>query len=344
MTTTTAPALAPIVADIRRKAAAMKKRIVLPEGEEKRTVKAASILKKDGLCVPVLLGDPEKARAVAAANGADLSGIEIVDPVKDSQYAAYVGQYFELRKHKGIDEAEAKKSVSDPMVFAVMMLHNDRVDGFLSGADHATADTVRPALHIIKPAPGVRTISSFFIMIFPKPEQGDNGVLIMADCAINIDPVPVKLASIGISSAKMAKVLCGIDPRVAFLSFSTNGSTDHPLAAAVKDAVRIAKEKAPDMAIDGEMQADAALVPEIGQRKFPGSKVAGRANVLVFPDLQSGNIGYKLVQRLTGAEALGPIMQGFNKPVNDLSRGASVDDIVNMACVTALQTDPALRG
>jgi phosphate acetyltransferase len=343
MTTTMTP-LSPIVADIRRKAAALKKTIVLPEGEEKRTLKAASILKKDGLCVPILLGNPEKARAVAAESGADVSGIEIVDIPKDAKFREYAAQYFDIRKHKGITEAEAEAAVLDPLVYGIMMLHNDRVDGYLSGADHSTADTVRPALHIIKPAPGVRTISSFFIMIFPKPEQGDNGVLIMADCAINIDPVPVKLASIGISSAKMAKVLCGIDPRVAFLSFSTNGSTEHPLAAAVKDAVRIAKEKAPDMAIDGEMQADAALVPEIGQRKFPGSKVAGRANVLVFPDLQSGNIGYKLVQRLTGADALGPIMQGFNKPVNDLSRGASVDDIVNMACVTALQTDPALRG
>ena len=343
MTTTMTP-LSPIVADIRRKAAALKKTIVLPEGEEKRTLMAAAILKKDGLCVPILLGNPEKARAVAAANGADISGIEIVDIPKDEKFREYVAHYFDIRKHKGITEKEAEQAVLDPLVYGIMMLHNDRVDGYLSGADHSTADTVRPALHIIKPAPGVRTISSFFIMIFPKPEQGDNGVLIMADCAINIDPVPVKLASIGISSAKMAKVLCGIDPRIAFLSFSTNGSTDHPLASAVKDAVRIAKEKAPDMAIDGEMQADAALVPEIGQRKFPGSKVAGRANVLVFPDLQSGNIGYKLVQRLTGADALGPIMQGFNKPVNDLSRGASVDDIVNMACVTALQTDPALRG
>ncbi len=343
MTTTMTP-LAPIVADIRKKAAALKKRIVLPEGDEKRTLNAAAILKKDGLCVPVLLADPAKAKAVAAANGVDIAGIEIVDPANDAKYAEYVAQYYELRKHKGIDEAEAKKSVADPMVFGVMMLHNDRVDGFLSGADHATADTVRPALHIIKPAPGVRAISSFFVMIFPNASQGDNGVLIMGDCAINIDPTPVKLASIGISSARMAKVLCGIEPRVAFLSFSTNGSTQHELADAVKEAVKTAKEKAPDLAIDGEMQADAALVPEIGQRKFPGSKVAGRANVLVFPDLQSGNIGYKLVQRLTGAEALGPIMQGFNKPVNDLSRGASVDDIVNMACVTALQTDPALRG
>ncbi len=332
-----------IIGDIRRKATALKKRIVLPEGDEKRTLKAASILKKDGLCVPVLVGDLEKARKVAAENQVDISGIEFIEPAKDARFAEYAAQYYELRKHKGITEAEAKAAVAEPLVFGVMMLHNDRVDGFLSGADHATADTVRPALHIIKPAAGVRTISSFFVMIFPSPKQGDDGVLIMGDCAINIDPVPVKLAAIGISSARMAKVLTGIDPRIAFLSFSTNGSTEHPLASAVKEAVRIAKEKAPDLAIDGEMQADAALVPEIGQKKFPGSKVAGRANVLVFPDLQSGNIGYKLVQRLTGAEALGPILQGFAKPVNDLSRGASVDDIVNMACVTALQSDPSLR-
>ena len=332
-----------IVGDIRRKATALKKRIVLPEGDEKRTLKAAAILKKEGLCIPVLIGNLDAVKKNAVANGVDLTGIEVVDPATDSKANEYAAQYYELRKHKGISEAEAAKAVAEPLVYGVMMLHNDRVDGFLSGADHATADTVRPALHIIKPAAGVRTISSFFIMIFPNPKLGDDGVLIMGDCAINIDPVPVKLAAIGISSARMAKVLCGIEPRIAFLSFSTNGSTEHELVNAVKEAVRVAKEKAPDLAIDGEMQADAALVPEIGQKKFPGSKVAGRANVLVFPDLQSGNIGYKLVQRLTGAEALGPIMQGFAKPVNDLSRGASVDDIVNMACVTALQSDPSLR-
>ncbi len=334
----------PIIAEIRRKAALLRKKIVLPEGEEKRTLVAAAILKSEGLVTPVLLGSPEKAAIVAQKNGVDIKDLEIIEPTTDSQFATYAVQYHELRKHKGVELEQARSAVADPMVFGVMMLHNDRVDGFLSGADHATADTVRPALHIIKPAPGVRAVSSFFIMIFPDASQGDNGVLIMADCAINIDPPPAKLASIGISSAKMARVLCGIDPRIAFLSFSTNGSTEHELVSAVKEAVRIAKEKAPEMAIDGEMQVDAALVPEIGARKFPGSKVAGRANVLVFPDLQSGNIGYKLVQRLTGAEALGPILQGFSKPVNDLSRGASVDDIVNMACVTALQTDPALRG
>jgi phosphate acetyltransferase len=333
-----------IVGDIRRKATALKKRIVLPEGEEKRTLKAAAILKRDGLCVPVLIGGASKVKANALALGADISGVEVVDPATDADFKKYSAQYFELRKHKGVSEAEAEAAVRDPLLYGIMMLHNDRVDGYLSGADHSTADTVRPALHVIKPAANVRTISSFFVMIFPNPALGDDGVLIMGDCAINIDPPPVKLASIGISSARMAKVLCGIEPRLAFLSFSTNGSTEHELVDAVKEAVRIAKEKAPDLAIDGEMQADAALVPEIGQRKFPGSKVAGKANVLIFPDLQSGNIGYKLVQRLTGAEALGPIMQGFNKPVNDLSRGASVEDIVNMACVTALQTDPALRG
>jgi phosphate acetyltransferase len=333
-----------IVGDIRRKAKALKKKIVLPEGEEKRTLRAAAILKRDGLCAPILIGSAAKVKANAAAEGADISGIEVVDPATDNDFKKYATEYFELRKHKGVSEADAETAVKDPLVYGIMMLHNDRVDGYLSGADHSTADTVRPALHVIKPAANVRTISSFFVMIFPNPALGDDGVLIMGDCAINIDPPPVKLASIGISSARMAKVLCGIEPRLAFLSFSTNGSTEHELVDAVKEAVRIAKEKAPDLAIDGEMQADAALVPEIGQRKFPGSKVAGKANVLIFPDLQSGNIGYKLVQRLTGAEALGPIMQGFNKPVNDLSRGASVDDIVNMACVTALQTDPALRG
>jgi phosphate acetyltransferase len=332
-----------VVAQIRAKAAALKKKIVLPEGEEKRTIKAAAFLKKNGLCVPVLLGRPDAVKKVAAENGADVSGVDIVDPAASPRLAEYAKQYFELRKHKGIDEAQARQACLDPLTFGTMMLHNDHVDGFLSGADHATADTIRPALQIIKPAPGVRAISSFFIMIFPDKTLGDNGILIMGDCAINIDPVPVKLAAIGISSARMAKVLCGLDPRIAFLSFSTNGSAQHELVDAVKEAVRVAREKAPDLPIDGEMQADAALVPEIGQRKFPGSKVAGRANVLVFPDLQSANIGYKLVQRLTGAEALGPILQGFAKPVNDLSRGASVEDIVNLACVTALQSDPSLR-
>lgn len=332
-----------VVSEIRAKAAALKKKIVLPEGEEKRTIKAAAFLKKNGLCVPVLLGRAEFVKKVASENGADVSGVDIVDPAASPKLPDYAKQYFELRKHKGIDENQAREACLDPLTFGTMMLHNDHVDGFLSGADHATADTIRPALQIIKPAPGVRAISSFFIMIFPDKKLGDNGILIMGDCAINIDPVPVKLAAIGISSARMAKVLCGLDPRIAFLSFSTNGSAQHELVDAVKDAVRIAREKAPDLPIDGEMQADAALVPEIGQRKFPGSKVAGRANVLVFPDLQSANIGYKLVQRLTGAEALGPILQGFAKPVNDLSRGASVDDIVNLACVTALQSDPSLR-
>jgi phosphate acetyltransferase len=236
-----------IIADIRSKAAALKKKIVLPEGEEKRTVKAAALLHKNGLCIPILLGRPAVAHKVAAENGVDLNGIEIVDSAMDPACKDYIAQYFELRKHKGISEAEAETSVRDPLTYGVMMLHNDRVDGYLSGADHATADTVRPALHIIKPAPGVRTISSFFIMVFPKPEQGDNGILIMADCAINIDPPPVKIASIGISSARMAKVLCGIEPRVAFLSFSTNGSTQHLLVDHVKEAVRIAREKAPSM-------------------------------------------------------------------------------------------------
>ena len=235
MTTTTA-LHRDIIGDIRRKATALKKRIVLPEGEEKRTLTAAAILKKDGLCVPVLIGSAAKVKANALALGADISGVEIVDPATDADAAKYSAQYYELRKHKGVSEAEAATAVRDPLVYGIMMLHNDRVDGYLSGADHSTADTVRPALHVIKPAANVRTISSFFVMIFPNPALGDDGVLIMGDCAINIDPPPVKLANIGISSARMAKVLCGIEPRLAFLSFSTNGSTQHELVDAVNTA------------------------------------------------------------------------------------------------------------
>jgi phosphate acetyltransferase len=224
-----------------------------------------------------------------------------------------------------------------------MMLDADHVHGFLAGAAHATGDTIRPALQIIKPAPGVRAISSFFIMVVPNCELGENGVMLMGDCAINPDPAPAKLALIAISTAKMAKALCGFEPRVALLSFSTLGSAEHELVDKVRKALEIAKAKAPDIKIDGEMQADAALVPEIGKRKAPNSPVAGKANVLIFPDLQSANIGYKLVQRLANAEAIGPILQGFNKPVNDLSRGASVDDIVNLAAVTGIQADADLR-
>jgi len=332
-----------VIENIRALARKNPRRLVLPEGEESRTIQAASILAKEGLAHPVLIGDAANIKAEAASLNADLAGVEIVTPDQDARKKKYVEKFFELRKHKGIDEAAADKLLSEPMHFGTMMLDADDVDGFLSGAIHATGDTIRPALQIIKPAPGVRAISSFFIMIVPNCSYGDDGVMLMADCAIVPNPPAPKLAAIAISTAKMAKALCGMDPRVAMLSFSTMGSAEHEHVDKVREALRIAKEKAPDLAIDGEMQADAALVPEIGKRKAPDSKVAGRANVLIFPDLQSANIGYKLVQRLAGAEAIGPILQGFKKPVNDLSRGCSVDDIVNLGAVTGLQADPSLR-
>jgi phosphate acetyltransferase len=318
------------------------RRIVLPEGDEPRTIQAAAFLHKETLAKPILLGDPDKIRSVASKEKADISEVPIVDPAKDPRREKFVDVYFEARKHKGISLDDAAKWMLDPIYFGTLMMHLDEVDGFLSGAQHATADTIRPALQIIKPAPG-SSVSSFFIMVVPGCEYGEKGIMFMADCAIVPDPAPAKLAAIAISTARMAKVLCGFEPRVAMLSFSTKGSAEHELVDKVREATRIAKEKAPDLLIDGEMQADAALVPKVGAQKAPGSPVAGKANVLIFPDLQSANIGYKLVQRLAKAEAIGPIMQGFAKPVNDLSRGCSVDDIITMACATGLQADPSLR-
>jgi len=320
------------------------RRIVLPEGDEPRTMEAATVLVRGKLAKPILLGDAAALRAKASALKLDLTGVELVDPAQDRRREAYAAQYFELRKHKGHTPEEVSRLMSDPLHFGTMMLHNDHVDGFLSGADHATADTIRPALQIIKPAPGIRTISSFFILIVPDCVFGEAGVMLVGDCAINIDPSAAKLAAIALSTARMARTLCAFEPRVAMLSFSTKGSAEHELVDKVREAVRIAREKAPSLAIDGELQADAALVPEVGRKKAPDSPVAGRANVLIFPDLQSANIGYKLVQRLAKAEAIGPVLQGFNKPVNDLSRGCSVSDIVHLAAITALQADPALRG
>jgi phosphate acetyltransferase len=321
-----------IIAKLRAQAKSNPKRIVLPEGKDSRTLDAATILAREGLAKPVVLG---------ALPASDV--YEVVDPATDPRQEQYIEKFYELRKFKGIEKDAVAKLMADPIHFGTMMLYEDHVDGFLAGAAHATADTIRPALQVIKPAPGVRAISSFFIMVVPNCPYGDDGVMLMGDCAINISPSPAKLALIAISTARMAKALCQMDPKVAMLSFSTLGSAEDEAVDKVRDAVRIAREKDPDLKIEGEIQADAALVPEIGKRKAPDSSVAGQANVLIFPDLQSANIGYKLVQRLSGAEAIGPILQGFRKPVNDLSRGATVDDIVNLAAVTGLQADDSLR-
>ena len=324
-----------IIDKIKAKAKADVKHIVLPEGEETRNEQAAAIIAREGLAKLTLLGNPEKVRE--AANGASLDGIEIIDPATSDKCAAYANMLYELRKAKGMTEEKAAELVKDPMYYGVMMVKAGDADGLVSGAIHSTGDMLRPALQIIKSKPGIKTVSSCFLMECPDKTYGDDGVMIFADCAVNIDPDAEALANIALGAADSARALAGIEPRVAMLSFSTKGSAKHDSVTKVQEATRIAKEMAPDLMLDGELQLDAALVEKVGQLKAPGSAVAGHANTLVFPDLNAGNIGYKLVQRLAGAEAYGPILQGIAKPCNDLSRGCSVEDIVATVAITAAQ-------
>ena len=284
-----------------------------------------------------MLGDPEKVNAVAAKYGVKLDGIEIINPATSDKAAGYAATLFELRKAKGMTEEQAAKLVADPMYYGVMMVKAGDADGLVSGAIHSTGDMLRPALQIIKAKPGMKTVSSCFLIESPVKNFGDNGIMIFSDCAVNIDPDAEQLANIALGAADSARSLAGIEPRVAMLSFSTKGSAKHDNVTKVQEATRIAHEMAPELMLDGELQLDAALVPAVGELKAPGSAVAGKANVLVFPDLQSGNIGYKLAQRLGQAEAYGPILQGIAKPCNDLSRGCSVDDIVATVAITAVQ-------
>ncbi len=326
-----------LIDEIKAKAKADVKHIVLPEGKEERTVQAARIIVDQGLAKVTLLGDPNDIKAVAEKFHVSLDGINIIDPGKSELYPRYCEIFAEMRAKKGITLEQAKETMLDPLFFAAMMVHEDVADGFVSGAINTTANTLRPGLQIIKTAKGVSTISSAFIMVTPNKNIGENGMFVCGDCAINIEPNAEELAAIAIASAHTAKALCGMDPRVAMLSFSTKGSGKHELVDKVVEATRIAKELAPDLTVDGELQADAALVEKVGQLKCPGSPVAGKANVLIFPDLQSGNIGYKLVQRIACAEAIGPVSQGFAKPINDLSRGCSIEDIVSLVSITAVQ-------
>ena len=324
-----------IIDKIKAKAKSNVMHIVLPEGDEPRTVKAASIIVEQGLAKLTLLGNPEKIKEVAA--GASLEGIEIIDPATSEKCAEYAATLYELRKAKGMTEEKAAATVKDPMYYGIMMVKAGEADGLVSGAIHSTGDMLRPALQIIKSKPGIKTVSSCFLMESPNKEYGDDGIMIFADCAVNIDPDAEALANIALGAADSARSLAGIEPRVAMLSFSTKGSAKHDNVTKVQEATRIAHEMAPDLALDGELQLDAALVEKVGQLKAPGSTVAGHANTLVFPDLGAGNIGYKLVQRLAGAEAYGPILQGIAKPCNDLSRGCSVEDIVATVAITAAQ-------
>lgn len=318
-------------------AQADRKRIVLPEGDEDRTVVAAQRIYELGLADVVLVGNLDKINKKAESLGVNLEGVEIQDPDTSSKLNEYITAFYEIRKSKGMTMEKADKIVRDPLYFGTMMVKLNDADGMVSGAVHTTGDLLRPGLQIIKTAPGVSVVSSFFIMMVPGSQYGEEGMLLFSDCAVNPNPSADQLAAIAIATADTAKNLCKIDPRVAMLSFSTMGSADHEVVDKVRNATAKAKELRPDLLIDGEMQLDAAIVQEVANQKAPSSPVAGKANVLVFPDLQAGNIGYKLVQRFANAEAIGPICQGFAKPINDLSRGCSSEDIVNVVALTAVQ-------
>lgn len=322
---------------IKERARNLQKRIVLAEGSEMRTLKAAELILREKLAQVILLGDPQIIIPQAKNEGVDISGAAIIDPKTNIKREQYAEMMVEIRKSKGLTIAEALELLNDPLVFGPMMIKAGDADGEIAGAVNSTGDVLRPALQFVKTMPGVTVVSGVFFMLFDNKSIGDNGILVFADCAVMPDPDERQLAEIAVTTAKTARAIANIEPRIAMLSFSTKGSAKHALVTKVANATQIAREMAPELLIDGEMQLDAALNEEVGQLKSPGSKVAGRANVLVFPGLEAANIGYKLVQRLAGAEAIGPILQGMAAPVNDLSRGCSVSDIVNMVAITATQ-------
>lgn len=328
--------------EIKAKASARNKTIVLCEGEDKRVIEAAAVITREKIAKIVLVGNESECKKVAP--DVDLTGVTLIDPLTSDKTAVYAKILYEARKAKGMTEEQAAEQAKDRTMFGALMLKAGDVDGYVSGACHSTANTLRPGLQVVKTAPGIKTVSSCFIMIAPeKHAYNPDGVAVFADCAINIEPTAEQLADIAVTSAKTAKDIAGIEPRVAMLSFSTKGSGNDDkftqTVPKVQKAVELAKEAAPELALDGEFQFDAAVAPEVGQLKAPGSKVAGHANVFVFPNINAGNIGYKIAQRFGGYMAIGPVCQGFAKPLNDLSRGCSVEDIVATVAVTALQAE-----
>lgn len=323
--------------DIIKRAKEQRKTIVLPEATDIRTLKAVDLISKQDFCNVVLIGNKEEVLKMANENSFDVSKAEIIEPSTSENYTEFVEAFYELRKHKGMTMEKAEELMKDPVFFGMMMVKKEKADGLVSGAAHSTADTLRPALQILKTAPGTKIVSTFSVMVVPNCEYGENGVFVFADCGLNQNPNSEELSEIAISTAKSFKQIIGKEPKVAMLSYSTKGSAKAEEVDKVRKATELAKEKDPELAIDGEMQFDAAIIPEIAKSKAPGSDVAGKANTLVFPELEAGNIGYKLVERLAKAEAYGPMCQGMAKPVNDLSRGCKAEDIVGVVAITCVQ-------
>ena len=323
---------------IKEQARKDKKTIALPESEDERTIRAAAKVLEEGTADLILVGSEEEAKKMASDLGVNIDGAKFVDPATSEDLDSFVETLYELRKHKGLTPEKARETLlSDKTTFACMLVKTGAADGLVSGACHSTANTLRPALQILRTAPGAKLVSGFFVMDVPNCEYGENGVFVFADCGLNQDPDPDQLAAIANDSAASFKKLVGADAKVAFISHSTKGSAKHALVDKVVAAVNAAHEQYPDLNCDGEMQVDAAIVPSVGASKAPGSPVAGQANVLIFPNLDAGNSGYKLVQRLAKAEAYGPMLQGIAKPVNDLSRGCSWEDICGVIAITAVQ-------
>lgn len=326
-----------IIDEIRLKAKRNVKTIVLPEGDEERTLLAAAKMQQESIVRPILLGDPDKIWSAAKKAGAKINDVPVIDPAHSPQTEAYTDTLYRLRKEKGVTKPQAEALIQDPMYYGMVMVKEGAADGLVSGAKHTTGDMLRPALQIIKTAPGVKVVSSAYLMEFSNRQIGENGLLLFSDCVVLPCPTAEELAHIAISTAGTAKTLCDIPvPRVALLSFSTKGSAKHDLVTKVQEATKIAKSLAPDLVLDGELQFDAAMVPSVAASKAPDSPVAGRANVLIFPDLQAANIGYKIAQRLTGADGCA-VLQGLAKPCNDLSRGCTVDELINTVAITAVQ-------